>query len=326
LSRLKLTGNRLETFTVSGTATSLRQLDLSDNDLAVLDLRNLPGLHSLYADRNRIKKLHGFDRARRLDSLSLREQRGDEPMDLSFLSAAYEIRKLFLSGNYLGAFDPQVDFLNLQLLELANCGLQSLPAKLGQLTPNLRTLNVNFNAISDLSALRFIPRLKKLLAAGNRLADSTAVTELLIDFPHLTQLDLRDNPVTLGFYAPLRVLVSTREDGAVDPFVLPEADGEQDAAFARRLDEATRQRRRLHQVVFAASCKRLRMLDGLRIKRLEVLARDDVYVALVADGLLPGPDGEVSEDQATAIGTEKTGTDGVKPVKSVPKNAEDVAA
>ncbi|KFH48562.1 Septation initiation network scaffold protein-like protein [Hapsidospora chrysogenum ATCC 11550] len=326
LSRLKLSGNRLETFTVSGTVTSLRQLDVTDNDLSELDLSNLPGLHSLYADRNCIKKLNGSDRARRLDSLSLREQRGDEPMDLCFLSAAYEIRKLFLSGNYLGVFDPRVDFLNLQLLELANCGLQTLPEKVGQLMPNLRTLNLNFNGISDLSPLRFIPRLKKLLAAGNRLADSTAVTELLIDFPHLTQLDLRDNLVTLGFYAPLQVLVSTREGGAVDPFVLPEADGEKDAAFARRLDEATRQRRRLHQVVFAASCKRLRMLDGLRIKRHEVLARDDVYMALVADGLLPGPDGEVSEEQATAIGTENRYPDAAEPVKSSPGSAEDVAA
>lgn len=337
LTRLKLSRNRLEALVVKGTMRTLRQLDVSDNNLSFLDLSNLPSLHSLHADRNHIKELCGFSRARRLDSLSLREQRGGEPIDLSFLSSACEVRKLFLSGNYLGTFELQVDFLNLQLLELANSGLQSLPEKLGQLMPNLRTVNLNFNAISDLSSLRFIPRLKKLLAAGNRLADSTAVTELLIDFPHLTQLDLRDNPVTLGFYAPLRMVVSAKEDGAVDPFALPEADAEKDETFARRLDEATRQRRRLHQIVFVASCKRLRMLDGLRIKRHKVLARDDVFTALITEELLPSLADEASGDGAA---TDETKTAQVpdntaaghsiesknNPVGNVPVNTEDTPA
>ncbi|KAL6855497.1 Protein nud1 [Amphichorda felina] len=314
LTRLKLSCNRLEGLVVKGTMKTLRQLDVSDNDLALLDLGNFPNLHSLYADRNRIKQLRGFYRARRLDSLSLREQQGDELLDTSFLSSACEIRKLFLSGNYLGVLELTVDFLNLQLLEVANCGLQSLPQKLGQLMPNLRTLNLNFNAISDLSSLRFIPRLKKLLVAGNRLADSTDVTELLTDFPHLTRLDLRDNPVTLGFYAPLQVLVSAQEDGVVDPFVLPEADAEKDEAFARRLDEGTRQRRRLHEIVFVASCKRLRVLDGLRINRDQVLARDEVFKTLVAEDLLPPLDGDVAGDQAEADET-KAARD---PVKTAP--------
>lgn len=300
LSRLKLSRNQLETFNIKNVAKSLRQLDLSDNKLSVLDISNLPGLHSLHADRNFMTELQGFKCARRLDGLSLREQRGDKPLNLSFLSEAYEVRKLFLSGNYLGTFEPQVDFLNLQLLELANCGLQALPNDLGQLMPNLRTMNLNFNAIANLSPLRFIPRLKKLLAAGNRLADSTSVTELLTDFPHLTQLDLRDNPVTLGFYAPLQVLVSPRDDGVVDPFVLPEADPERDAIYAKRLDEATRQRRRLHQIVFAASCKRLRMLDGLKIKRKDILAKDAMLEALIGEGLIPKADEGAKVDQEAA--------------------------
>ena len=300
LTRLKLSRNRLAALVIKGTMKALRQLDVSDNDLSSLDISNLPGLHSLHADRNRIKKSRGFHRAPRLDSLSLREQQGDELLDVSFLSSACEIRKLFLSGNYLGALEPKVDFLNLQLLEVANCGLQSLPPNLGQLMPNLRTLNLNFNAISDLSSLRFIPRMKKLLVAGNRLADSTAVTELLTDFPHLTRLDLRDNPVTLGFYPPLQVLVSTKEDGAVDPFVLPEADAEKDEAFAGRLDEGTRLRRRLYHIVFAASCKRLRILDGLRVHRKQVLARDEVFMALVAEELLPALGDDGPGDQAVA--------------------------
>ncbi|KAF7551998.1 hypothetical protein G7Z17_g4638 [Cylindrodendrum hubeiense] len=287
LARLKLGKNRLEHFTVDSSIKGLRELELGDNNLTYLDVSNLPNLHSLHADRNRIVELTGFSHTRRLDSLSLREQRGDQALDLAFLSTAYEIRKLFLSGNYLGTFEPTVDFLNLQLLELANCGIQSLPSNLGQLMPNLRTLNLNFNAVSDLAPLRFIPRMKKLLVAGNRLADSTTVTELLIEFPHLTQLDLRDNPVTLGFYPSVQVLVSMDRTGFVDPFMLPDGDVGRDELYASRLDETTKLRRRLHQIVFAASCRRLRKLDGLPLRREVVLFKDELYQTLVAEGLLP---------------------------------------
>jgi Leucine-rich repeat (LRR) protein len=294
LSRLKLERNELRLFAPKRAVKSLRLLDVSDNCLSRLDVSAFPGLHTLHADRNCINKVSGFHRCRRLDSLSLREQHGEEPLDMSFLSTAYEVRKLFLSGNTMGSFEPQVDFLNLQLLDLANCGLRELPRMMGQLMPNLRTLNINFNAITDLSPLLFVPRVKKLLVAGNRLADSTAVTELLTEFPHLTQLDLRDNPVTQGFYAPVQVLVTTDNKHHVDPFTLPDADAERDETYARRLDQATKLRRRLHQVVFAASCKRLRKLDGLELNRHSIMARDELLKTLISDGLLP----EIGANQA----------------------------
>ncbi|PHH67138.1 hypothetical protein CDD81_2907 [Ophiocordyceps australis] len=284
LARLGVRANCLRELTLQTRVKSLRQLDVRDNELEWLDIGHLPNLRSLRADGNRISKLRGVERARRLDSLSLREQRGKTPLSLDFLTRAYEMRKLFLSGNYLGDFDAAVDFLNLQLLDVANCGLQRLPANMGQLMPNLRTLNINCNAIAHLEPLEYVPRLKKLLAAGNRLADGTAVLQLLMDFPHLTQLDVRDNPLTLGFYAPLRVLVPNGE--SQDAFVLPDADAERDGLFARRLDQATRLRRRLHQVALVASCTRLRKLDGLPIKRRDVLAQDEALDALVAQGLL----------------------------------------
>ncbi|WYZ37114.1 hypothetical protein EsH8_II_000620 [Colletotrichum jinshuiense] len=289
LQILKLAKNSLVGFTAEDAQglDNLRYLDLGDNNITELDISHLPAVRLLHADRNHISGITGFTKARHLDSLSLREQRVDGHLDLSFLSAAYEIRKLFLSGNYIGAFEVKVDFLNLQLLELANCGLRSLPEGLGQLMPNLRSLNVNFNAIADLSPIRFIPRLKKLLVAGNRLTDSTAVTELLTDFPHLTQLDLRDNPITQGFYSPVHVMVSADRGHLADPFTLPETDPERDGVFARRLDETTRLRRRLYQVVFVGCCKKLKVLDGLPVKRQLVLARDPSFQALVKEGLLP---------------------------------------
>ncbi|KAJ9429615.1 hypothetical protein QL093DRAFT_2166559 [Fusarium oxysporum] len=212
LSRLRLSKNKLTSFVASSYIKTLRH--------------NLPNLHSL----------SGFSRARKLDSLSLREQRADKALDLGFLSSACEVRKLFLSGNYLGTFEPT----------LANCGIQALPDNL------------------DLEPLRFIPRLKKLLVAGNRLADSTMVTELLIE----------DNPITIGFYAPTQMLVPADREGYIDPFMLPDTDVERDQLFSSRLDEMT-------------NCKRLRKLDGLGIDRETVLAKDAVFQTLVAEGLLP---------------------------------------
>ncbi|TDZ31690.1 Septation initiation network scaffold protein cdc11 [Colletotrichum spinosum] len=282
LEMLKLARNSLEAFTAEDAVGlgGLRYLDLSDNDISELDIGRLGAVRLLHADRNRITNITGFSKARHLDSLSLREQRGDGRLDLSFLSTAYEVRKLFLSGNYIGTFEPKVDFLNLQLLELANCGLHCLPAGLGQLMPNLRSLNLNFNAIADLSPIRFIPRLKKLVAAGNRLANTTTVTELLTEFPHLTQLDLRDNPVTQGFYPPVQVMVSTDRAAFTDPFTLPEADPKRDDVFAKRLDEATRLRRRLYHIIFVGCCKKLKLFDGLPVKREVMLARDAAFQAL----------------------------------------------
>ncbi|KAJ6439407.1 conserved leucine-rich repeat protein [Purpureocillium lavendulum] len=313
LSKLVLRKNSLSEFTLRRRMPTLRQLDVSDNALRTLDLSNMPNIQSVQADRNCIRELTGFDRARRLDSLSLREQQGDLSLDMSFLANAYEVRKLFLSGNYLGCFEPTVDFLNLQLLDVANCGLQTLPDKMGQLMPNLRTLNINFNAIADLSPLRYVPRLKKLLAAGNRLADSTAVTRLLVEFPHLTQLDVRDNPVTLGFYPPVQVLVPTESQSSCDPFTLPDADPERDELFASRLDEATRLRRRLHHIVLVSSCRRLRRLDGLPVRRREVLAEDDLLRMLIAEGLVPQtnnqppPQPDAQPDAAATATSDGTG-------------------
>ncbi|ETR97539.1 hypothetical protein M419DRAFT_91326 [Trichoderma reesei RUT C-30] len=287
LSHLDVSDNHLETLVFDKVNKTLRKLDISDNDIEDLDIRHLGSLQTLHADRNRISHISGFRHVRRMDSLSLREQRGDAPLDLSFLISACEIRKLFLSGNYLGSFQLQADFLNLQLLELANCGLEVLPDECGQLMPNLRTLNLNFNAIRDLSSLRFIPRLKKLLAAGNRLSDTVVVTELLTDFPHLTELDLRDNPITQGFYPPVQMLISPDKMGSADSFVMPDADMDRDETFGKRLDETTRLRRRLHEVVYVASCKRLRRLDGLAIVREKTLAKDVLLQRLIDDGLVP---------------------------------------
>ncbi|KAL2157841.1 hypothetical protein VTH06DRAFT_5110 [Thermothelomyces fergusii] len=274
LNSLNLDGNRLVSFSVDSAEpmTALRYLRLDDNKLTSLDVRALPHLRLLHADRNALVRIAGFSRARRIDSLSLREQHGEAPVDLPhLLSRAYEVRKLYLSGNLLQSFAPKADLLNLQLLELANCGLSSLPEDVGLTMPNLRVLNLNMNALADLTPLRAVPRLKRLFVAGNRLADPAGVVGTLGALGCLAVADLRDNPLTQGFYAPVQVVV--RKDGPDDSaadgaegeqqFVLGDQDAERDARYCARLDMDTRVRRRLYETMVRKKCARVRKLDGL---------------------------------------------------------------
>ncbi|TPX08879.1 uncharacterized protein E0L32_009697 [Thyridium curvatum] len=297
LSSLNLQNNKLESlFTeLNQHLNSLRVLKVSDNHLRSLDVSGMPLLHVLYADRNRLVTMEGFPGTPRLDSLSLREQLGSTSLDVSSVYYACEVRKLYLSGNLLKKFEPPTEFLNLQLLELANCGLESLPEDFGQLMPNLRKLNLNFNAMADLKCLRNIPRLKRLFAAGNRLGSALSTVEVLAEFPFLAEADFRDNPITQGFYSPLQVVASVDRQCAVDPFLLPDADVERDQAYCSRLDLGTGMRRRIYEQVYGESCLRLKKLDGLPARKDIAQVRDSVWMALVMRGVVPGEDGTLLE-------------------------------
>jgi len=298
LHTLNLQQNCLQVFGPSQgqVLSGLRSLKLSSNNLETIDLAALPSLRLLHADRNNITTITGFSKCHRLDSLSLREQKGNRTLDTSFLDSACEVRKLFLSGNRLSGFSPRVDFLNLQYLELANCGLRSLEPNIGQLMPNLRLLNINFNAIDDLLPLRYIPRLKKLLAAGNRLSEAGKVANALAEFPHLSRLDLRNNGATLGFYVPVQTLLSVEEEEGeskeFDPFVLPDINVELQDKFASRLDVDTRMRKRIYDMVILTHCKKIKVLDGLPVDRDVITSRDDVWAALVQSGIVEGQKGQ----------------------------------
>jgi Leucine-rich repeat (LRR) protein len=311
LSTLNLDANDLTAFSVDSAqpVPTLRYLHLDDNNLSTLNVHKLPHLRLLHADRNCLVQISGFSRARRIDSLSLREQRGGAPLDLPHLLArAYEVRKLYLSGNLLGSFAPPVDLLNLQRLEMANCGLSALPEDVGLLLPNLRVLNLNMNAVSDLAPLRCVPRLKRLFVAGNRLADPGRVVGVLGGMGSLAVVDLRDNPVTQGFYAPVQVVARRRSKGGdqegVDgegdegkgegEFVLGEQEVERDGRYCARLDMDTRVRRRLYETLVGKRCARVRRLDGLpleRTKGVEMGGDDAVWVAMAEKGLVKAREG-----------------------------------
>lgn len=296
LNTLNLEDNQLSTFTRghSEVMWTLKYLKLGGNMLEVMDVSLYPNLRLLYLDRNRLVRVNGLLGTKHLDSLSLREQQEGSSLDLTFLNEAFEVRKLFLSGNYLPSFAPTVDYLNLQYLELANCGLESLPIEFGQMMSNIRVLNLNFNALRDIRPLIGIVRLKRLHLAGNRLFRLRKTANVLAQFSTLSRVDLRNNPLTLGFYPPVtekRIVVrpSLDEDSenvVLDQFILADADKEKDAAYAGRLDMETRMRRRVFEMLTLGGCTRLRILDGLKVDRVSMEIRDKVWQALSAAGLV----------------------------------------
>jgi protein NUD1 len=296
LTTLNLEDNELYEFVTENDETfwTLKYLRLSGNKLEYLDVSRCPNLRLLYLDRNRIGKVTGFLKTKRLDSLSLREQQNGSIIDLAFLKEAFEVRKLFLSGNLLTTFTPSVDFLNLQYLELANCGLEHLPTEFGQIMPNIRILNLNFNALCDIMPLLGTVRLKTLHLAGNRLSRLRRTAGVLAHFPCLRKLDLRNNPLTVGFYPPipdkqlvLHAGVTGEQETMIgDPFTLADAEKERDVAYAGRLDMETKMRRRVFEMLMINGCERLKTLDGLKVDRASLVVKDMIWNELVKAGLV----------------------------------------
>lgn len=190
----------------------LETLNLSGNCLVSLDVSRIPNLRRLYLDRNAISSVRGITSLKSLETLCWREQnlmsRSDFP-EIQYQDC-YNVHHLYISSNILSSFSPSTTFLNLRTLEIASTGLQTLSPHFGHRVPNLRTLNLNYNAIRDLRPLVGIVRLQTLLLAGNRISRlrQTSAAFRRINSA-LDEIDLRQNPLTVGFYTPQETLVSS---------------------------------------------------------------------------------------------------------------------
>jgi Leucine-rich repeat (LRR) protein len=211
---------------------------------------------------------------------------------------------MYLSSNLLPStpllsHTPCLPLLNVQYLELSSAGLQSLPDSFGHRAPNIRSLNLNFNALKDLTPLLGIVRLNKLLLAGNRITRLRKTCLVLARFKALTKLDIRSNPLSVGFYPPLphenRVVLrhSSWECGQngdpelQDPYMLPPGDVEADKKWLKSLDAGTKMRRRVAELLLASENEALKEVNGLVFEAKEVLEkRDEVWEGMVKSGVL----------------------------------------
>lgn len=294
-------------------------------------MKNFSSVSLLYLDQNCLSTVGGLDRCHNLEVLSIREQTssGQNPgfaLDLN-LALVKDIRKLFLSSNKLarGCLSPSAPLLQLQLLDVASCTLDALPQGFASSFPNLKVLNLNFNSISELEPLVGMNCLSRLSIVSNRLARMRRICQILSRLGRtgrgsqcsLRKLDIRGNPLTVGFYPPAltgsgnisdrkqlknqdqtasrkqgsRQELSdaladlghndhldravTWEDGAKpdrepkidDPFTVPPADAQADAKYLSRLDQATRLRRRvLELLLYAGTGGSLHTMDGLELR------------------------------------------------------------
>lgn len=332
LVTLDLSANQITRFESGASLISLRALRLSGNRLESFDVKHFSSVSLLYLDQNCLSTVAGLERCHNLEVLSIREQTASSGRDPDFalsldLGLVKDIRKLFLSSNKLahGCLSPSAHLLQLQLLDVASCTLDSLPQGFASNFPNLKVLNMNFNSVSELEPLVGMNCLSRLSMVSNRLGRMRRICQILSRLGRtgrgaqcsLRKLDIRGNPLTVGFYPPALTGIGTNvdrkklknqgpavgrkqgnqqelsdaladlgnhdhmnqavtwEDGAKpdrepeidDPFTVPPADPQADAKYLSRLDQATRLRRKvLELLLYAGTGGSLHTLDGLELR------------------------------------------------------------
>ena len=287
----------------------------------------LPNLRVINLDNNTCVTVHGLTRLKHLETLSWRDQslpsRSFGLPELQY-QTCHNISNLYLSNNMLPSFAPPKPFLSLQALELASIGLKNLCPDFGVSMPNLRTLNLNYNALRDLRPLNGILRLQRLFVAGNRIMRLRQTVALLQSLGNeLKEVDLRQNPLTMGFYTPLEGNVSSRTEAGNElilqqaatqapttsihnpsaeiertmaAFRLPAVNKQADHTARTRLDEDTKLRRKVYETLTLSACTSLQILDGITIDRSSLMPEnndedeDGICDRLRELGLLQGGD------------------------------------
>ncbi|KAL8713066.1 MAG: hypothetical protein Q9220_002926 [cf. Caloplaca sp. 1 TL-2023] len=311
LQYLDLTRNKLESLYIEDGSKSLQELQLAHNRLHTLDVGNMTALRFLDVDQNSIRSITSLESHKQLEVLSWREQHLDGVVTDTGVQyhTCRNVRELYLSGNMIRNFAPDACLQDLRHLELASTGLQVFAEDFGLKCPNLRTLNVNFNGLSELRPLLGIVRLEKLYVAGNRISRLRRTACVLDRLnSELAEIDLRHNPLTLAYYNPQQPLPNKTEpqlaimrngpdckeqdDGIRDSvrkcstYLLPRVELDNDVVTREKLDEETKMRKRVYELLLSLRCKNLRILDGLSLDRRKVTCKDGVWERLIELGVL----------------------------------------
>lgn len=203
LTILNLNENMLETLGCPQNHPTLKKLLCKFNRLSSIDLKVFPQLRCLRIDGNRLENLGGLSKLKFLQELSAKCQL--RTTVLRIMTEASDVVKLDLSGGTsyweIASTVTQPSFLNLNHLNLSAAELQELPEQFGDMFPNVRTLNLNFNKLSDLKGLGKLQKLRKLYLLSNKVL-SLEVLLAAMQGPRdtLKVLDLRLNAITNGYY------------------------------------------------------------------------------------------------------------------------------
>lgn len=288
LQHADFSDNLLEELTIKQEKTMpyLETLCLSRNELTTIDLTAFPMLRRLNVDSNLITDIRGLSGAENLSILSARDQQVTSTLVNDILNTQHECTEVYLSSNSIpesGIRLPDVPNFTLRCLELASCGIQSLPVGFGDTYPNIRILNLNFNALSDLSSLQGSIKLKHILLAKNRIQKMRRTCLTLSRLRALKRVDLRDNPLTVGFYSPL---VGHIEKAGLRPYRIPAPTAENDSKWIILMDEVTLLRRRAVELLLAQCCKGLEEVDGLNFDGGKIIQEKGTWERLMGKGVL----------------------------------------
>ncbi|KAL1410565.1 Protein nud1 [Vanrija albida] len=273
VNSINLDKNQLSELEPQIPMTSVRTLRFSDNKISELDLSLFPKVRTLFADGN---ALPGLSRSRsggnRIENLSLRNQRVQR-----FVLTSEDmqcVKRLYISGNRLDPdFLPSTPVYSLVYLEAAACNLTSWPSSFASRLPNLRILNVNYNFLPDLDALRGLMRIRKIMAVGNRLGGGAkGAVRGLKGLTTLEEVDLRMNPSTLSFYLPIllpKAAAPSVGQAGADASAPDSTWPALDAQFRRQLPDEWYSKRLVYRGMVMAVCPDLRTLDGVVVEEGE---------------------------------------------------------
>jgi protein NUD1 len=240
-------------------------------------------------DGNKLKTVEGLQLSYQLESLSLRGQRAISEVVSNILSTPSECRSIYLSSNLApgGCFElPPLPQHNLRELALSGCGLSELPLGFGHFFPNCQKLNLAFNGISDIGTLRGMQNLAVLCIARNRIKRLRRTCLVLSRLETLSTLDVRDNPVSLGFYRPQHNASTHDASGLEMYYHLLKRSVEKDQAWWGLLDETTKLKRRMIELLLAEKCPNLQQLDGAAFGREAEMKTDQTWDTLTQKGVL----------------------------------------
>lgn len=287
LLEINISRNALHDLPISRPMPHLKILNAANNRLTDIDVAQMSKIRILYLDDNEIMNLSLNMVAKHIEVISLRRQRTEY---LEFdLTSFCEVRKLFLGGNNIGQFTCSTVFHSLKYLELAGTQMVDLPVDFAQMVPNLRVLNLSNNEIHDISPLKGLERLERLMLPNNKLTSTTEISEVLTFLPRLKALDMRANTYTARFYAPLNsgyeVDYFANFDGVRNSTESLNHWIEEDEKFLSTLSDSMRKRREAYHNLIWAVCRSLRWHDGRAPDKQQLLQADEYIESFTQESL-----------------------------------------
>lgn len=288
LMELDIRSNCLKEIQVNQVMPRLKVLKASENELSDFELALVPHIRVLYLDDNQISELTAAHALRHIESLALRRQRVEHlEIDLENIC---DIRKLFLGGNNLKDFTLPTAFHSMKYLELAGARIHSLAPNFAEMAPNLRVLNLSNNDISNIMPLSGLNRLERLMLPNNSLTSTEDIAEVLVCLPRLKALDLRANPCTRRFYAPiatdLEVDYFANFDGVRNSQEVVQRWQMEDGRYLATLGNNIQKRREAYQNFIWTACRALRWHDGRVLESQQLLMSDEYVEGFTQESLL----------------------------------------